>query len=77
MTVYDLCSAPGGKAIYAAELMQNKGSITALEMYESKLRFINENAQRCKVSIIKPVHGDAREFTPDHEADLVMDTLQR
>lgn len=72
MTVYDLCSAPGGKAIYAAELMQNKGSITALEMYESKLRFISENAERCKVSIIKPVHGDAREFTPDHEADLVL-----
>lgn len=72
MTVYDLCAAPGGKAIYAAELMQNKGSITALEMYESKLRFIAENAERCKVSIITPVHGDAREFTPDHEADLVL-----
>jgi 16S rRNA (cytosine967-C5)-methyltransferase len=44
MTVYDLCEAHGGKAIYAAELMQNKGKITALEMYESKLRFNAENA---------------------------------
>ncbi|MBU3742849.1 MAG: 16S rRNA (cytosine(967)-C(5))-methyltransferase RsmB [Candidatus Kapabacteria bacterium] len=72
MTVYDLCAAPGGKAMYAAERMQNKGQIVALEMYESKLRFISENAERCKVSIVKPVHGDAREFTPDHEADLVL-----
>lgn len=72
MTVYDLCAAPGGKAVFAAELMKNQGRIVALEMYESKLRFIAENAERSQVSIIEPVHGDAREFQPEHQADLVL-----
>jgi 16S rRNA (cytosine967-C5)-methyltransferase len=72
MTVYDLCAAPGGKAVYAAELMKNLGRIVALEMYESKLRFIAENAERSHVSIIEPMHGDAREFQPDEQADLVL-----
>ena len=72
MLVYDLCAAPGGKAVYAAELMQNTGRIVALEMYESKLRFIADNAQRSGVTIIEAVHGDARLFTPEALADLVM-----
>lgn len=72
MTVFDLCSAPGGKAIYAAELMKNQGRIVALEMYESKLRLIADNAARSGITIIQPVHGDAREFTSEVMADLVM-----
>lgn len=72
MTVYDLCAAPGGKAVFAAELMKNQGRIVALEMYESKLRFIAENAERSHISIIEPVHGDAREFQPEQQADLVL-----
>ena len=31
MKVIDLCSAPGGKAFYVAELMKNEGSIIALD----------------------------------------------
>jgi 16S rRNA (cytosine967-C5)-methyltransferase len=72
MRVYDLCAAPGGKAVHAAELMKDQGSITALELYESKLRFIEENAQRAGVHIITPMHGDAREFQPEEQADLVL-----
>ncbi|MDZ4745880.1 MAG: 16S rRNA (cytosine(967)-C(5))-methyltransferase RsmB [bacterium] len=72
MLVYDLCSAPGGKAVFAAEVMQNTGRIVALEMYESKLRFIEDNARRSGVTIIEPLHGDARQFAPEVLADLVM-----
>lgn len=72
MLVYDLCSAPGGKAVLAAELMKNQGSVVALEKYESKLRFIEENAKRSGIDIIQPLHGDAREFQPEQRADLVM-----
>ncbi len=72
MLVYDLCSAPGGKAVHAAELMKNTGRIVALEVYESKLRFIDENARRSGITIIEPVQGDAREFAPDELADVVM-----
>lgn len=72
MLVYDLCAAPGGKAVYSAELMQNTGRIVALEIYESKLRFIEDNARRSGITIIEPVHGDARAFSPQDLADLVM-----
>jgi 16S rRNA (cytosine967-C5)-methyltransferase len=72
MTVVDLCAAPGGKAIYAAELMQDQGTVLALEKYESKLRFINENAERLGVKSITAQQGDAREVALDKQADLVL-----
>lgn len=72
MLVYDLCAAPGGKAVFTAELMENEGRVVALEMYQSKLRLITENAQRAGITIIEPVHGDAREFDPEEKADLVL-----
>lgn len=72
MLVYDLCAAPGGKAVFTAELMENTGRIVALELYESKLAFIAENAQRAGISIIEPVHGDALEFNPEEKADIVL-----
>lgn len=72
MRVLDLCAAPGGKAVHAAELMKNQGSVVALEKYESKLRFISENADRSGCSIVSPLHGDARTFESKNEADLVL-----
>ena len=72
MLVYDLCAAPGGKAIFAAELMKNTGRVVALELYESKVSFITENAVRTGVSIIEAVHGDALSYTPKEQADLVL-----
>ena len=35
--VLDLCAAPGGKATFMAELMENNGRITAVDRYEQKL----------------------------------------
>lgn len=72
MTVYDLCAAPGGKAVHAAELMNNEGRVVALELYESKLAFIQDNATRSGITIIEPVHGDALEFEASDLADLVL-----
>jgi len=71
-TVYDLCAAPGGKSIYAAELMQNRGKVVSLELYDSKLRFIRENAERTGITIIEPLQGDAREYQPKELADVVL-----
>ncbi len=72
MTVLDLCAAPGGKAVHAAEIMGDKGTVVALEKYESKLRFIDENAQRSGLSIVHASQGDAREYTTQTPADLVL-----
>jgi 16S rRNA (cytosine967-C5)-methyltransferase len=72
MSVVDLCAAPGGKAVHAAEIMRDKGTVVALEKYESKLRFIDENAKRSGLSIVQASQGDAREYTTKELADLVL-----
>ncbi len=70
--VLDLCAAPGGKSFILAELMQNEGKIIALDKHESKLRFINEGAERLAISIIKCDTGDATEYTSEELADMVI-----
>lgn len=58
-TVIDLCSAPGGKATHIAEKMNNKGRIIAKDIYEHKLKLIDENAKRLGINIIEVGISDA------------------
>lgn len=51
--VIDVCSAPGGKAAHMAQLMNNKGVIIARDIYDYKLKFVEENAKRLGITIIK------------------------
>lgn len=59
--VLDMCSAPGGKTTHLAELMGNRGRIVALDIYDTKLERVNENAKRLGISIIETKRLDARE----------------
>lgn len=52
-TVFDICSAPGGKSFTLAEIMENKGKILSLDIYESRLNLIDDAAERLGISIIK------------------------
>lgn len=58
-TVIDMCAAPGGKATHIAEKMNNCGKIFAFDIYEHKIRLINENAARLGVDICEAVINDA------------------
>jgi 16S rRNA (cytosine967-C5)-methyltransferase len=58
-TVIDLCSAPGGKALHAAELMRNEGRIIAVDKYETRLNLVKQSAERTGVTIIEFLEGDA------------------
>ncbi len=71
MKVIDLCSAPGGKAFYVAELMKNEGTIIAIDKYEAKLRFLNDGAERLGISILEAKTGDARTFQSE-QSDIVL-----
>jgi len=71
-TVFDLCAAPGGKSFVIAEMMKNTGSIIALDKYEQKLRFVDNDAQRLGISIITTAVGDAMSFTHERKADIVL-----
>ncbi len=52
-TVIDVCAAPGGKSLYAADLMNNEGEIYAFDLYEHRVALIKKEADRLGVSIIK------------------------
>ena len=58
--VLDVCSAPGGKTTHMAQLMNNTGSITALDIYPHKLGMVEELAERLGINIINTEQGDAR-----------------
>src|SRR5699024_9587631 len=46
MNVLDTCSAPGGKATYIAELMDNAGKVYAYDLHKNKVKLIDKNAKR-------------------------------
>ncbi len=70
--VFDVCAAPGGKTTHLAELMQNKGTILALDIYEKRLATVTEHANRLGLSIITTKVADAGEFAIDGQADKIL-----
>ncbi|MGB0787911.1 MAG: RsmB/NOP family class I SAM-dependent RNA methyltransferase [Marinirhabdus sp.] len=44
--VIDACAGAGGKSLHLAALMQNKGSVVALDIYENKLTELKRRARR-------------------------------
>lgn len=70
MRVVDTCAGAGGKTLHLASLMQNKGQIVALDIYENKLRELKRRAKRGGVhnidartidstKVIKKLHNSA------------------
>ena len=46
MKVVDACAGAGGKTLHLAALLQNKGSLIAMDIYESKLKKLKIRARR-------------------------------
>jgi len=73
-TVYDLCSAPGGKSFYASYLMDNKGVIESCDIYEHKLELVQQGIERLGIEIIKTYEHDATKYYEEraNKADCVL-----
>ena len=71
-SVLDACSAPGGKSLHMASIMENKGSITSCDVYEHKLNKINDNAKKLGVSIINTLLADATSFDYNQKFDYCL-----
>ncbi len=70
--VLDLCAAPGGKATFMAELMENNGQIIAVDHYEQKLVKIGSHARALGITIIRAVAEDARSFTLEIRPNAIL-----
>ncbi|MGD2187708.1 MAG: 16S rRNA (cytosine(967)-C(5))-methyltransferase RsmB [Desulfobacterales bacterium] len=57
-TVLDACAGLGGKTAHIVQLMQNKGSVAAIDKDENKLQQLNFEMQRLNVSIVHARHHD-------------------
>ncbi len=57
--IIDMCAAPGGKSMNAAEIMNNKGRVISRDFYGGKLLLIRKEAERLGISIIEAEEYDA------------------
>ena len=75
--VIDVCSAPGGKSLHAAEWMGGSGTVDARDLTEYKVKLIEENKERCGMENICIKRQDARilDDTSIGKADLVIADL--
>lgn len=58
-TVYDVCSAPGGKTFAMAINMENKGVIKSFDIHPHKIKLIESGAKRLGISIVDASIRDA------------------
>ena len=72
-TVFDLCSAPGGKAFTVAERMNNTGVVRAFDIYQSRVELIKNGATRLGLSNVFSYLSDASIFNENYGlADRVL-----
>ncbi len=71
--VYDMCSAPGGKAFTMAQYMEDKGELYAFDLHENRVKLIEQGANRLGIQCIHAQTGDAARFCEGRKpADKVL-----
>ncbi len=57
--VVDMCAAPGGKTEHIGELMKNRGTIIAIELYSDRAAYLRDLVKRAGIEIVEVVQGDS------------------
>ena len=71
--IIDVCSAPGGKAFTIAEMMKNTGVVYACDLYEHRVKLIEQGGERLGLKNITASINDATVYNPQFEnADRVL-----
>lgn len=75
--VIDVCAAPGGKSLHAADKLNGTGFVEARDLTETKISLIEENIKRTGFQNIKVKQFDARvmDDTAKEKADVVIADL--
>ena len=72
-TIFDLCSAPGGKTFTAAEMMKNTGCVRSFDIYQSRVELIKNGAERLGLTNVYTYLSDASIFNENYGyADKVL-----
>ncbi len=72
-TVFDLCSAPGGKSFTIAQMMNNSGTVRAFDIYQSRVELIRNGATRLGLTNVFSYLSDAAIFNENYGlADRVL-----
>jgi len=73
MMVLDVCSAPGAKTTYLAQLMRNQGTILSVDYSKRRIEVWKSEIARMGVEIAETIIADARHHLPlKSEADVVV-----
>lgn len=77
MLVIDVCAAPGGKSLLAADLMQGTGIVIARDLTKAKVEKIEENMERLGCKNVRAECHDAIVFDRElsGRADVVLADL--
>ncbi|WP_066289229.1 16S rRNA (cytosine(967)-C(5))-methyltransferase RsmB [Bacillus sp. FJAT-29937] len=65
--ILDACAAPGGKSTHIAEKLSNTGQVISLDLHDHKVKLIQENATRLKLSNITATPLDSRKVQEHFE----------
>lgn len=65
--ILDACSAPGGKTTYIAEITNNNSNIDAWDIYDHRVKLIDENANRLDISCIEAKKIDATKYNEEYK----------
>lgn len=71
-TILDMCSAPGSKTMHIAAIMKNTGKIIASDIYEHKIKLINDNAKKLGVTNVTTVLQDGKTSNYNELFDYIL-----
>lgn len=67
--ILDMCAAPGSKTGHIAELMNNKGTIFALDLHEHRVKLLHDGMKRLGVDIVQAKAMDATKLESEFEKE--------
>ncbi len=70
--ILDACAAPGGKACMIAERLNNSGRVTARDLHTHKVKLIESQAARLKLTNLLAETGDARSMEEEAVYDKIL-----
>ncbi len=75
--IIDVCAAPGGKALHAAQILNGTGHVEARDLTEYKVGLIQENIWRMGFQNVEAVQQDATVYdeASEEKADVVIADL--